>query len=87
MNELIDKTHFKTYDKLKHTLNVPKKELREALKKRNHDRHLKLSQTRPYMNRIFDPVIGCYFHDLLQQTNDKPNDECALSLIIFTAIP
>ena len=72
MNELIDRTHFKSYDKLKHTLNVSKKELRETIEKRNHDRHLKLSQKKPYMNRIFDPVIGCYFHDLLQQTADRP---------------
>ena len=44
MDDLIDRTHFKTYDKLKHTLNVPKKQLRETIEKRNHDRHLKYHQ-------------------------------------------
>ena len=72
MNDL-DNTHFKTYDKLKHTLNIPKKQLLEELKKKFHDRHLKQSHKRIYMNRIYDPVIGCYFHDLLQQTGDRPD--------------
>ena len=51
---------------------MTKKEVREAIKKKFHDRHLKMTQKKPYMNRIFDPVIGCYFHDLLQQTGDRP---------------
>ena len=80
MDSIIDERHFKTFDKLypyfeKHNPNVSKKQLREALEKRNHDRHLKLRHKQPYMNRIFDPVIGCYFHDLLQQTDDKPKGD------------
>ena len=51
---------------------MSKQEIREAIKKKFHDRRLKMTQKRPYMNRIFDHVIGCYFHDLLQQTGDRP---------------
>ena len=78
MNELIDDSHFKSFTKLyplihRHYPDMSKKQIMEVIRKRLHDRHLKLRHTRPYMNRIFDPVIGCYFHDLLQQTNDRPD--------------
>ena len=72
MNE-ISKSHFKSFQKIyPQTEGLSKKEVMEEVKKKYHDRHLKLRQKRPYMLRIFDPVIGCYFHDLLQQTQDKP---------------
>ena len=78
MEQLIQESHFKSFNRLyplihKQFPNMSKKEVREAIKKKFHDRHLKLSHKRPYMNRIFDPLIGCYFHDLLQQTEDRPD--------------
>ena len=77
MSEIIAESHFKSYNRLypmihKQYPNMSKKEIREAIKKKFHDRHLKASHKRIYMNRIYDPVIGCYFHDLLQQTGDRP---------------
>ena len=77
MSDIIAESHFKSYNRLypmihKQYPNMSKKEIREAIKKKFHDRHLKASHKRIYMNRIFDPVIGCYFHDLLQQTGDRP---------------
>ena len=41
---------------------------------RIHDRRLKLREKKEYMRSIFDPVIGCYFHDLIEQTDDKEKD-------------
>ena len=77
MDQLIDESHFKSFNKLyplihRHFPNMSKSEIKEAIRKRIHDRHLKMTHKRPYMNRIFDPLIGCYFHDLLQQTADRP---------------
>ena len=77
MDQLIDASHFKSFNKLyplihQHYPDMSKSEIMEVIGKRLHDRHLKLRHKRPYMNRIFDPVIGCYFHDLLQQTEDRP---------------
>ena len=77
MENLIENSHFKSYNHLypmihKQFPDKSNKEIREAIKKKFHDRNMKMRQKRPYMNRIFDPLIGCYFHDLLQQTNDRP---------------
>ena len=77
MDDLIDRSHFKSFSKLyplihEHYPNMSKKEIIEVIKKRLHDRQMKLKQKKPYMRAIFDPVIGCFFHDLLQQTADRP---------------
>lgn len=79
INDLIDRTHFKSTSKLYPIVReqypqMKHKEIDEVVKKRLHDRHLKIKQMRPYMRQIFDPIIGCYFHDLIQQTSDKPKD-------------
>ena len=78
MSDVIANSHFKSFNRLypmthKQHPNMTKKEVMEEIKKKYHDRHLKMTQKRPYMVRIFDPVIGCYFHDLLQQTSDRPD--------------
>ena len=77
MTEYIEKSHFRTFNRLypivhQQNPDMTRKEVIEEIKKKFHDRHLKYYQKRPYMVRIFDPVIGCYFHDLLQQTGDRP---------------
>ena len=79
MDEMMDKSGFKSFGKLyplmkKNFPNMSKKEIREVVEKRLHDRRMKLKQKKPYMRTIFDPVIGCYFHDLIQQTDDKRKD-------------
>ena len=76
MSDIIAESHFKSYNRLypmihKQYPNMSKKEIREAIKKKFHDRHLKASHKRIYMNRIYDPVIGCYFHDLNKFINDN----------------
>ena len=78
MDELIEKSHFKSYSRLypiikKRFPNVSKAEVIEAIEKKFHDRHMKHTQKRPYMNRIFDPVIGCYFHDLFVNSKNQLN--------------
>ena len=78
MTDLIANSHFKSFNRLypviqKQYPNMSKKEVREAIKKKFHDRHMKLRQKRPYMVRIFDPLIGCYFHDLLVNSEFRPN--------------
>lgn len=79
MEDLIDRSHFKSFSKLYPLIhekypNMKKKDIEEVIKKRLHDRKLKMKQKKPYMRQIFDPIIGCYFHDLLQQTEDKPKE-------------
>ena len=78
MDELIEKSHFKSYSRLypiikKRFPNVSKAEVIEAIEKKFHGRHMKHTQKRPYMNRIFDPVIGCYFHDLFVNSKNQLN--------------
>ena len=76
MDHLIDRSHFKSLSRLyplihKHYPNMSKKEIVEHVEQRLHDRQMKLKQKKPYMRSIFDPLIGCYFHDLLQQSDDR----------------
>ena len=76
MDDLIDRSHFKSISRLyplihKHYPNMSKTEIIEVIKQRLHDRQMKLKQKKPYMRAIFEPVIGCYFHDFLQQTDDR----------------
>ena len=76
VDSLIDQTHFKSFTRLYPLIhqrypNLKKSEIQAIIEKRLHDRHLKLKQKKPYMRQIFDPVIGCYFHDLLEQTKDR----------------
>ena len=76
MTSSADKSHFKTFQKIYETNKgeISRNEVKEAVEKKYHDRRMKITQKRPYMLRIFDPVIGCYFHDLLQQTGDRNED-------------
>ena len=78
MENLVENSHFKSYSRLypvihKQFPDRSKAEVIEAIKKKFHDRHMKLTQKRPYMLRIFDPIIGCYFHDLLVNSKNKLN--------------
>ena len=71
IDSVIDSTHFKTYNHVKHVIpNMKASEVRKVLKKRLHDKQMKLPQTKSYMRKIFERVPGCYFHDLLQQPRD-----------------
>ena len=77
MHNIVANSHFKSLSRLYPTIakqypDITKREVMKEIKKKFHDRHLKMTQKRPYMVRIFDPVIGCYFHDFLQQTGDRP---------------
>lgn len=77
VNALIDKSHFKTFDKVEKVVKqkypeITSKELRQILRDRAKDRHLKLMQTKPYMIKIFSTMPKCWFHDLLD--NGKENN-------------
>ena len=78
MDNLIDESHFKSFKHVKdvlkrHNPNISDKEIKDVIKKRLHDRHLKQHQKKTYMRKIFEHVPGCFFHDLLQQPNgSKP---------------
>lgn len=79
VNALIDQTHFKSFTRLYPLIHqrypdLKKSEIQEIIQKRLHDRHLKMKQKKPYMRQIFDPVMGCYFHDLLEQTKDRDDE-------------
>ena len=72
INSIIDNTHFKSFKRVRAAIKranpgIKDKEIREIIKSRLHDRHLKQYQKKPYMRKIFERVSGCYFHDLLQQ--------------------
>lgn len=57
---------YRSYQKFRKSGMSPN-EAKTAVSERSHDLRPKLFQTRPLMRRIFEPTIGCYFHDLLQQ--------------------
>lgn len=76
METLIDNSGFKSFSKLyplihEHYPNATKKEIRDIIAKRQHDRHQRTRHKQPFMRAIFDPVPGAYFHDLIQQTADR----------------
>ena len=71
MDNAIESTHFKSYKHVRHAVpNVKPSELRKILKKRLHDKQMRLPLIKPYMRRIFEHVPNCYFHDLLIQPKD-----------------
>ena len=77
INNIIDKLHFRTFDKVydevkKRVPTVTKKELRKILMARKKDRHLKRKQVKPFMIKIFSPSTGTWFTDLLD--NGREND-------------
>jgi len=77
MEAVANKSGFKSFAKLSPLLekrfpNATKKEIRDFIESRQHDRHQNYRHKKPYMRTIFDPVPGCYFHDLIQQTDTRP---------------
>ena len=71
VDNVIDTTHFKSFKHVKHVVpNMRPAELREVLRKRLHDKQMRLPQTKPYMRKIFERTLDCYFHDLLVQPGD-----------------
>ena len=70
---IVANSHFKSLNRLypmihKQYPDMTKAEVMEEIKKKFHDRRLKMTQKRPYMVRIFDPVIGCYPRRVIVRT-------------------
>ena len=70
INELIDRLHFRTFDKVYDSVKnefptITKKDLRKILMKRKKDKHLRSKQIKPYQIKIYSPTLNCWQMDLL----------------------
>ena len=68
INRIIDKTHFKTFERFKHHVqkihpNVTDKQLREIYKRRIKDPFVKKKKIRNYQIRIFSITDHTWFYD------------------------
>ena len=64
-NDIIDKTHFKTFNHVKsHFKDIDNKKLRKVIKNRIHDKYIKKDDIRPYFVKIFSSRPNTWFHDL-----------------------
>ena len=74
INRIIDKTHFKTFERFKHHVqkihpNVTDKQLREIYKRRIKDPFVKKKKIRNYQIRIFSKTHHTWFHDLFDNSS------------------
>ena len=76
INKTIDKTHFKTYRRVKDIVKskyptVKSKKIKKVISKRVKDKFIKQKQIKPYMIKIFSNRPGTWFHDLYDNTQNK----------------
>ena len=76
INKFIDGLHFKTFDRVWANVKnrfpeITKKDLRNIIKERKKDLHLRANQTKPYMLKIFSTKPNSWFHDLLDNGKDN----------------
>jgi hypothetical protein len=90
-NKIIDKSHFKTFAKVKPLLKkkyptVTDKEIRKLLKTRIKDNHIFKYRKVPYMIKIFSSSPNCWFHDLLDNKHTNNDDTTPRYWHIFIGV-
>ena len=76
INDIIDKTHFRTYRRVKDVVknklpSVRNKKIKKVISKRVKDKFIKQKQIKPYMIKIFSNRPNTWFHDLYDNTKNK----------------